>query len=195
MPVEIEVFVAFGLGIVSAIFVNLAVDRYYRPQIKIENEETERMIHLTDDSGTKVPFIAHRIVVKNCGKTAAEWCKAYTIISENDVERAAWIRPSDHLVYAATLNVNDIEYLDLYAITEDGQICVIPLEYGYSKGTISSCRKVDPSVDGIPVRITSKNAKPSEKIIKLNGIKNEDRKLTVARHIDDREDRSNAIHN
>jgi hypothetical protein len=139
MPVEIEVFVAFGLGIVSAIFVNLAVDRYYRPQIKIENEETERMIHLTDDSGTKVPFIAYRIVVKNCGKTAAEWCKAYTIISENDVERAAWIRPSDHLVYAATLNVNDIEYLDLYAITEDGQICVIPLEYGYSKGTTNMC--------------------------------------------------------
>ena len=58
---------------------------------------------------------------------------------------------------------------------------------------------MDPSVDGIPVRITSKNAKPSEKIIKLNGIKNEDRKLTVARHIDDREDshviRSNATHN
>jgi hypothetical protein len=69
----------------------------------------------------------------------AEWCKAYTIISENDVERAAWIRPSDHLVYAATLNVNDIEYLDLYAITEDGQICVIPLEYGYSKGTTNMC--------------------------------------------------------
>ena len=80
-------------------------------------------------------------------------------------------------------------------IARERQICVIPLEYGYSKGTIASCRKVDPSVDGIPVRITSKNAKPSEKIIKLNGIKNEDRKLIVARHIDDREDRSNATHN
>lgn len=90
------------------------------------------MIHLSDERGTKVPFIAHRVVVKNCGKTAAEGCKAYTIISELDVERAAWIRPSDNLVYAATLNVDDIEYLDLYAITEDGRMCVIPLEYGYS---------------------------------------------------------------
>jgi hypothetical protein len=157
------------------------------------------MIHLADYSGTEVPFIAHRIVVKNCGKTAAEGCKAYTIISENDVERAAWIKPSDHLVYAATLTVNDIEYLDLYAISKDGQMCIIPLEYGYSKRTIASCRKVDPSVDGIPVRITSKNAKPSEKIIKLKGIKYENRKLTVGHHIGDREDshviRSNAKHN
>ncbi len=75
-------------------------------------------------------------------------------------------------------------------------MCVIPLEYGYSKGTIASCREVDPRVDGIPVRITSKNAKPSEKITKLNGIKYEDRKLTVG-HIGDREHviRSNAKHN
>jgi hypothetical protein len=157
LAVPLDVFIGFALGIVGAIVVNLGVDRIYRPQIKIEDADIERKIHLSDGNGNRIPFVAHRIVVKNRGKTAAEGCKAYTIISTNDVERAAWMRPHDHLVYTVTLNVNDIEYLDLYAITEDGRMCVIPLEYGYSKGTIESCRKVGSKVNGIPVRITSKN--------------------------------------
>lgn len=171
MAVYPDVFIGFALGIVSALVTNLGIERYHRPQIKIENEETEREIYLIDDSGAKIRFIAHRIIVKNCGKTAADGCKAYTLISENDVERAAWIRPNDHLVYTVTLNVDDIEYLDLYAMTEDGRMCVISLEFGYSKGTIASCRKVDPRIGEIPIRITSKNAKPSEKTVGLRGIK------------------------
>jgi hypothetical protein len=85
----IKVFIAFASGIASAIVVNLGVDRYYRPHIKIEGDDIERRIHLTDDNGKRVPFIAHRIVVKNDGKTAAEGCIVYTIISKSDVERAA----------------------------------------------------------------------------------------------------------
>ena len=58
--------------------------------------------------------------------------------------------------------------MDLCAINVDGQIRVVPLEYGYSKKTIESCTRLTPGLDvTIIVRITSSNAKPTEKIVIL----------------------------
>lgn len=70
-------------------------------------------------------------------------------------------------------------------------MCVIPLEYGYSKGTIASCRKVDPGIDGIPIRITSKNTKPTEKAVRLRTIKFKDKRLTMTNSISEYNYRSN----
>jgi hypothetical protein len=41
-------------------------------------------------------------------------------------------------------------------------------------GTIAFCRKVDQRIDRIPIRITSKNGKPTEKTVRLRTIKYED---------------------
>jgi hypothetical protein len=71
--------------------------------------------------------------------------------------------------YTVTLNVQDLEYADLYAVSQDRMTCVIPLEYGYSKGTISSCMFVPQNVNRVVLRISSSNATPVESTIALIG--------------------------
>ena len=121
--VGIDIFIAFGSGTASGILagvaVKLLVDHWYRPMIRIEDDDIPRKIDLTQDDGSTVRFVAHRVVVRNHGKSAAECCKAYIETSRNEIERAAWMIPHDN-DYTITLNVHDIEYVDLYAITEDG---------------------------------------------------------------------------
>jgi hypothetical protein len=48
-----------------------------------------------------------------------------------------------------TLNVQDLEYVDLYAVSQDRTTCVIPLEQGYAKETISSCMSVPQDVNTV----------------------------------------------
>ena len=171
--VGIDIFIAFGLGTISGILagvaVKLIVDYHYRPIIRIEDDDIQRGIDLTEDDGSTVHFVAHRIVVRNRGKTAAENCKPYINISKNEIERAAWMLPDETKVYTVTLNVDDIEYVDLYAVTQDGLRCVIPTEVGYSKGRIAHCRLVVQGFEEIPLRITSSNAKPADKKIRIHG--------------------------
>lgn len=74
--VGIDILIAFGLGTASGILagvsVKLIVDYRYRPIIRIEEDDIQRGIDLTEDDGSRVRFVAHRVVVRNRGKTAAE---------------------------------------------------------------------------------------------------------------------------
>jgi len=164
---ETDALISFVLGIISTLLVKLGVlDRYYRPRIVI-GEDLPVGISLNNDDGVPVTFIAHRIVVRNDGRTAAKDCKAYIRISPTSIQRTAWVLPDNNRSYTVTLNVRDLEYVDLYAVTQDRRIRVIPLEYGYSKRTISSCSPVPQNVDRVILRISSSNSRPTEKEITL----------------------------
>jgi hypothetical protein len=71
--------------------------------------------------------------------------------------------------YTVTLNVQDLEYVDLYAVSQDRMTCVIPLEYGYTKATISSCMSVPQGVNSVVLRISSSYARLVERNITLTG--------------------------
>jgi hypothetical protein len=142
------------------------LDRYYRPRIVI-GEDLPVGISLNNDDGVPVTFIAHRIVVRNDGRTAAKDCKAYIRTSPTSIQRTAWVLPDNNRSYTVTLNVRDLEYVDLYAVSQDRRIRVIPLEYGYSKRTISSCSPVPQNVDRVTLRISSSNSRPTEREITL----------------------------
>jgi hypothetical protein len=69
--------------------------------------------------------------------------------------------------YTVTLNVEDREFVDLSAISDDViQPRLIPLEGGY-KGRTDSSTSLPPSVLDISVRITSSNARPTERRVRL----------------------------
>jgi hypothetical protein len=164
-----DLFISFVLGIISTLLVKIGIlDRYYRPRLQI-GEDVPVRTHLDDNSGNRVEFIAHRIVIRNTGRTAAKDCKAYIRISETQIQRTAWMISSNDRPYTVTLNVQDLEYADLYAVSQDRMTCVIPLEYGYSKGTISSCMFVPQNVNRVVLRISSSNATPVESTIALIG--------------------------
>jgi hypothetical protein len=166
---ETDLFISFVLGIISTLLVKIGIlDRYYRPLLKI-GEDVPVRTRLRNEEGNPIEFIAHRIVVRNTGRTAAKDCKAYIKIGETLVQRTAWMISDNDRPHTVTLNVEDLEYVDLYAISQDGRTRVIPLEHGYSEGTISSCMSVPQNVNAVTLRISSSNAGPVESIIAFPG--------------------------
>ena len=70
--------------------------------------------------------------------------------------------------FTVTLNVEDRIFIDLCAISEDrNQPRVIPLERGYL-GSVDACTRLPPGDRIITVRITSSNASPTERVIRLH---------------------------
>ena len=115
-----------------------------------------------------VPFYANRIRVRNSGRSAAKDCKVYVHYNNNDVERTAWMIPNKNSEYTVTLNVDDREFVDLCAISDDVDLPrVIPLERNYS-GSINSCTQLTPGDRVITVRITSSNARSTERRVILH---------------------------
>lgn len=92
-------------------------------------EDVPVRTHLDDNSGNRVEFIAHRIVIRNTGRTAAKDCKAYIRISETQIQRTAWMISSNDRPYTVTLNVQDLEYADLYAVSHLEYAVYRDLEY------------------------------------------------------------------
>jgi hypothetical protein len=84
-----DLFISFVLGIISTLLVKIGIlDWYYRPRLQI-GEDVPVITHLNDNTGNPVEFIAHRIIIRNTGRTAAKDCKAYVRISETQIQRTA----------------------------------------------------------------------------------------------------------
>jgi hypothetical protein len=133
-------FAAFGLGMWASRLHKRWEINYLRPVIEIQDDVVVVRTDLNDENGNAVHFLANRIRVINTGRTGAEDCKVYVEFAEDDIERTGWILPDDNTALSLTLNVNIPEYVDLCAISEDGQTRVATNEHGYRLGTVESCR-------------------------------------------------------
>jgi hypothetical protein len=75
--------------------------------------------------------------------------------------------PDKNSGYTLTLNVQDKEYIDLCAVSHDGQNCLITTERGFSEETVDSYRRLPLSLLQkdfvITVRITSSTAAPRKR--------------------------------
>src|ERR671918_406341 len=70
--------------------------------------------------------------------------------------------------YTQTLNVRDRELVDLCCISDDGKIRIIPAEHGYDlMNRFDGYVHLEQKWGDISVRITSSNAEPVERRLKL----------------------------
>jgi hypothetical protein len=165
----ISSFVGFVLGIISAIGVKRWEIWYMQPKIEIQDIVVTKRFHLNDENEEKVSFWGNRIRAVNKGRSEANDCKVYVEL-ENNIERVAWMLPDSTPAHSLTLNVNIPEYVDLCAIEACGvrRTRLLTTEYGYTKGTIKSCRPFNrPDRQVITVRVASSNTKPTKREVIL----------------------------
>lgn len=165
LKIVVPTVLGFGLGIIGLIAYKRWEMNDIRPQIEIQNVVVTKRFHLKDRDDEPVAFWGNRIRVINKGKTGAKDCKVYVELSENNIERTAWMLPDSTTPYSLTLNVDIPEYVDLCAIEACGRRTrVVTNEHGYRNRTIKSCRPFDkPDRHVIIVRVASSNAKPAER--------------------------------
>lgn len=168
-----SVIIGFVTAVAAGIIIKLWLEYYYRPVLVIDGNETIiiRQIGLRTgiaQGNAVVLFNANRFRVRDSGRSAAKDCKAYVHYNDNDVERTAWLISNTNGEYTVTLNVEDREFVDLCAISDDVNLPrVIPLERGYP-GSIDLCTRLPPGARDIIVRITSSNARPTERRVRLH---------------------------
>jgi hypothetical protein len=175
-----EVVLGFVTAVAAGILIKLWIEHYFRPILVIEGDEAivvraiELHTNIVQDN-VPIDYYANRIMVRNRGRSAAKDCKVYVDYPQGNreheinTERTAWLVPYANSGYTLTLNVNDREFVDLCAISDDvNQPRVIPLEYGYTQGRIDSCTPLPPVDMDITVRVTSSNAKPTERSVRLH---------------------------
>ena len=136
---------------------------FLRPAIIIEDEVICREIRLDG-----VPFIANGVRVRNRGRSIAQGCEAYVELEGNNIERTGWMLPNNDTTYTHTLKVDIPEYVDLCAISNDAKTRVIMLECDYREGTVESCRTIPPGDYEITLKITSSNARPVTRRIRIH---------------------------
>ncbi len=167
------VIIGFVTAVAAGVIIKLWLEHYYRPVLVIDGNETIiiRQIGLRTgiaQGNAVVLFNANRFRVRNSGRSAAKNCKAYVHYNDNDVERTAWLISNTNGEHTVTLNVEDREFVDLCAISDDVNLPrVIPLERGYP-GSIDLCTRLPPGARDIIVRITSSNARPTERRVRLH---------------------------
>ena len=168
-----SVIIGFVTAVAAGVIIKLWLEHYYRPVLVIDGNETIiiRQIGLRTgiaQGNAVVLFNANRFRVRNSGRSAAKDCKAYVHYNDNDVERTAWLISNTNGEHTVTLNVEDREFVDLCAISDDVNLPrVIPLERGYP-GSIDLCTRLPPGARDIIVRITSSNARPTERRVRLH---------------------------
>lgn len=168
-----SVIIGFVTAVAAGIIIKLWLEYYYRPVLVIDGNETIiiRQIGLRTgiaQGNAVVLFNANRFRVRDSGRSAAKDCKAYVHYNDNDVERTAWLISNTNGEHTVTLNVEDREFVDLCAISDDVNLPrVIPLERGYP-GSIDLCTRLPPGARDIIVRITSSNARPTERRVRLH---------------------------
>ena|GEM_PF-1002113 len=168
-----SVIIGFVTAVAAGIIIKLWLEYYYRPVLVIDGNETIiiRQIGLRTgiaQGNAVVLFNANRFRVRDSGRSAAKDCKAYVHYNDNDVERTAWLISNTNGEHTVTLNVEDREFVDLCAISDDVDLPrVIPLERGYP-GSIDLCTRLTPGARDIIVRITSSNARPTERRVRLH---------------------------
>lgn len=175
----ISVIGGFVSAVIAGIFIRRWLDHHYRPILAIEGNEAIVVRTISpqtsiDEGNVRIDFNANRIRVRNRGKSAAKDCKVYVDYPQNntenerDTERGAWMIPYANSGYTLTLNVNDREFVDLCAISDDvNRPRIIPLEYGYGD-RIDYCTPLPSGVLDITVRVTSSNARPTERRVRLH---------------------------
>jgi hypothetical protein len=167
-----SVIIGFVTAVAAGIIIKLWLEYYYRPVLVIDGNETIiiRQIGLRTgiaQGNAVVLFNANRFRVRDSGRSAAKDCKGYVHYNDKDVERTAWLISNTNGEYTVTLNVEDREFVDLCAISDDVNLPrVIPLERGYP-GSIDLCTRLPPGARDIIVRITSSNARPTERRVRL----------------------------
>jgi hypothetical protein len=174
MDSYILIIAGFVSAVLAGIAIRMIIRHILRPIIVIDGNETIiiRTLGLRTNilqGSIDILFYANRIRVRNRGRSAAKDCKVYVDYTKNDIERAAWMVSNASSGYTLTLNVEDREFIDLCAVSEDiNQPRVIPLEYGYSRGRIYSCTTLQPGDLDITVRVTSSNARSTERRVRLH---------------------------
>jgi hypothetical protein len=121
-----------------------------------------------------------RIIVKNKGRTGAEYCTGNIHIfgtdsrgNELDIKGSiCWSifeNPS-----TLSINVGDEQALDVYRINIAQSIFQIPTELGWRavRGQLQISDFIDPAQINIKIRVTARNAKPCEMTYKLIGQQN-----------------------
>jgi hypothetical protein len=110
-------------------------------------------------------YVGTRIKVENRGRKAAENCKASVIIRENEY-RVGWMIPKDD--FTVTINANDVEYIDLCAISQD-QNRVLTTEHGYGD-LPGEARKLENGNIDCYLKVSASNAKQCVKGIRISNI-------------------------
>jgi hypothetical protein len=168
----ISVIGGFVSAVIAGIFIKRRLDHYFRPILVIDGNEaftvSEFQLHSSGEKG-HVSYFANRISIRNTGRSAAKDCKAYIDYGKN-TQRAAWLIPDKNSGYTTTLNVQDKEFVDLCAISIDNLVRIIPAEQGYvNEFETEYATRLPPSAGEIEItlRITSSNAKPTERCMRL----------------------------
>lgn len=76
--------------------------------------------------------------------------------------------PDNDTAYTLTLNLDIPEFVDLCAISNDTKTRVITLERGYKERTVGSCMTLPSGDYEITLRITSSNAPPVARKIRIH---------------------------
>jgi len=127
-------------------------------------------MHRRAGQSEEVSYLANRITVKNTGKSAARDCKAYIDLEES-TQRVVWLLPDKNSGFTIIINAEDKEFVDLCAIRETNEYRIIPPEQGYvfeDEVNYVTMLTSDQGVVELTLRITSSNAKPIERKVKLH---------------------------
>jgi hypothetical protein len=166
----ISVIGGFVTAVIAGLLLRLWIEHFFRPILVIDGNDTIQVVdfHPKAPDGIDTLFRGNRIRVRNAGRSAAKDCKTYIRHNENDIRRAAWLIPDNNVGYTLTLNVQDNEFADLCCIRDDGQLGIIPTEQGYIQKRFDAYVPLEDRWGIINVRITSSNAGPLERTVRLH---------------------------
>ncbi len=171
-----------GIGFISGVGADWFKRWRTRPIITINEDTSEvdfdlKTYHepeghvITDPHRTK--YTGTRIKVENNGGSAAEDCKATLITKETEL-RVGWMIPKQDCT--VTINADDVEYLDLCAISEDGTVLVFTTERGYGD-YVDSGRRFNVDVIDAKLKVSAKNAKQCVKSIRIFNLRDTQDKI------------------
>ena len=152
------------VGVIIAIFSPLVVkllwDRHVRPNLSIDTEVVVSRFHLNNTDGKKIEYYSNRVIVVNNGKTSARECKAF-LLSENNMDRIAWLIPYKDAGYTNNLNAHDKEFLDVCAVSYDKSKRVATTERGYGEEE-RDARPLNSETKRLKLKVSAANTAPAE---------------------------------
>jgi len=170
-PEAFKGVVTFLSGAFSFVLGRYIYDEYRKPKLEI----------VRVDPLSQPDFKSWRVIVKNTGKTAAENCTGSIHLlgkdaNKNDIDLeggVCWSTLGNPNII--TLNVEDEQSLDVYSVTFAKAILHFPTEKGWSfyRASFELSEFQSPAQLKLKIRITAKNARPSEKTYLLKKREND----------------------